>query len=295
MRISQGIGVRGGLMLRWAWMAAACLALAGCGARIESQSASASSARRLICGTPAVAEMVFALGCGDRVVGVSEFTDWPEEAAAVPRIGSALTPHRETILRLKPDLILSQGKTEALEKVARSQGVGFLSFPLDTLDDLRAAISGFALALGVEEEGRLLLEKMEKEFAAVPACGPVSVFIALGHAPGDLSGLMTSGPGTFLDELVFKAGGSNSFSDVNTLWPKISQESLIRRQPALLLDFQPGPMEEARRAVLVADWMKLGFRAEQVRLLTEDFLLKPGPRAAQSVSCLAHAICGTGN
>ena len=282
-------------MRRWVWMAAVCLALAGCGARTEPQSVSAASARRVICGTPAVAEMVFALGCGDRVVGVSEFTDWPEEAAAAPRIGSALTPHRESILRLNPDLILSQGKSETLEKVARSQGVEFLSFPLDTLDDLRAAISGFAKALGVEEEGRHVLEKMEQEFADIPVCGPVSVFIALGHAPGDLSGLMTSGPGTFLDELVSKTGGSNCFSDVNTLWPKISQESLIRRQPALLLDFQPGPMEEARRAALVDDWVKLGFRVDQVRLLTEDFLLKPGPRATQSVRCLAHAICGTGN
>ena len=294
MRISQGIGVRGGLMRRWIWMAATCVVLAGCGARTDPQSVSVSSARRVICGTPAVAEIVFALGCGNRVVGVSEFTDWPEEAASVPRIGSALTPHRESILRLNPDLILSQGKSEALEKVARSQGVGFLSFPLDTLADLRAAITGFAMVLGVEEQGRILLERMEKDFADIPACRSVSVFIALGHAPGDLSGLMTSGPGTFLNELVSKAGGSNIFSDVNTLWPKISQESLIRRQPSLLLDFQPGPMEEERRAALLDDWVKLGFQEGQVRLLTEEFLLKPGPRAAQSVACLAQAICKNG-
>lgn len=276
-------------------MALICLAGAGCGARMEPQSVSAPSARRVICGTPAVAEIVYALGCGDRVVGVSEFTDWPEEAAAVPRIGSSLTPHRESILRLNPDLILSQGKSEALEKVARLQGVKFLSFPLDTLDDLRAAISGVATALRAEEPGRILLEKMEKEFATLPACEPVSIFIALGHAPGDLSGLMTSGPGTFLDELVSKAGGSNCFSDVNTLWPRISRESLIRRRPELLLDFQPGPMEEARRAALMDDWVKLGFQAGQVRLLTEDYLLKPGPRAAQSASRLAQAICGNGD
>ena len=278
--------------MRWVvWMAAASLVLVGCGARVEQPSESSQSARRVICGTPAVAEIVFALGCGDRVVGVSEFTDWPEEAAAVPKIGSALTPHRESILRMKPDLVLSQGKSEALAVVARSQGIEFLSFPLDTLDDLRAAIVGFAVALGAEEQGQAVLEKMEKAFERIPSCGPVSVFIALGHAPGDLSGLMTSGPGTFIDELVFKAGGSNIFSDVHILWPKISQESLIRRQPSLLLDFQPSPVDELRRAALVADWERLGFQAARVRLLTEDFLLKPGPRAAQSAACIAQAIC----
>ncbi len=273
------------------WIVAASFALVGCRAKVEQKTGPTQSAQRVICGTPAVAEIVFALGCGDRVVGVSEFTDFPEEAAAKPHMGSALTPHRESILRLKPDLILSQGKSEALATVAHSQGVAFLSFPLDTLSDLRAAILGFAVALGVEEQGRTVLEKMEMEFAVIPSCGPVSVFIALGHAPGDLSGLMTAGTGTFIDELVLKAGGSNIFSDVQILWPKISQESLIRRKPSLLLDFQPGPVDEMRRAALVADWERLGFRACQVRLLTDDYLLKLGPRAAQSAACIAQAIC----
>ena len=282
--------------MRWVvWIAAASLALVGCDTRVEQKTGPTQSAQRVICGTPAVAEIVFALGCGDRVVGVSEFTDWPEEAAAKPKMGSALTPNRESILRLKPDIILSQGKSEALSTVARSQGVMFLSLPLDTLGDLRAAILGFAVALGVEEQGRTVLDKMEKEFAVIPSCGLVSVFIALGHAPGDLSGVMTAGPGTFIDELVLKAGGSNIFSDVQILWPKISQESLIRRKPSLLLDFQPGPVDERRRSALVDDWERLGFRASQVRLLTEDFLLKPGPRAAQSAACIAHAICFDGH
>ena len=287
MRISQGIGVRGGLI----GVAAAVLLLAGCGEKAGREPAG-RSARRVVCATPAVAEIVFALGGGDRVAGVSEFTEWPPEAAAKPQIGGALNPNRERLLRLEPDLILSQGKSEALGSFAHSQGIAFLSLPLDTLDDLRAAISGFAAALGVAEQGRALLAELESGFAAIPSCGPVPVFIALGHAPGDLSGLMTAGPDTFLDEIVEKAGGSNVFADVQILWPKISQEALIRRQPALLLDFQGGPVDEARRAALVADWTRLGFRPEQVRLLTEDHLLKPGPRAAQSAARLAKAICG---
>jgi iron complex transport system substrate-binding protein len=272
-------------------MAVAVLLLTGCGEKTGREK-NARSAQRVVCGTPAVAEIIFALGCGDRVVGVSEFTDWPPEAAAKPQIGGALNPNRESILRLEPGLILSQGMSEVLGSFARSQGIAFLSFPLDTLDDLRAAIAGFAAALGAEKQGRTLLAEMDGGFAAISSCGPVPVFIALGHAPGDLSGLMTSGPGTFLDGLVGKAGGSNIFADVRTSWPKISQEALVRRKPALLLDFQPGPVDETRRAALVADWERLGFQAEQVRLLTEGFLLKPGPRAAQSAARIAAAICG---
>ena len=277
-------------MIAVAWLA---LALAGCGrSGTDGAPVAPPALRRVVCASPAVAEIVFALGCGDRVVGVSEFTDWPPEAAARPTIGSAFAPNRERVLALAPDVVLTQGQSVALETFARTQGIGFRTVPLDTLADLRAAIAAFAEIFGVPDRGRELLEQMEADFAELPAREPISVFIALGHAPGDLAGLMTAGPGTFLSEIVALAGGSNVFADVATLWPKISQESLVRRQPALVLDVQSMPADDARRAALAADWEKLGFRADQVRIVDEDVLLKPGPRAAQAAARVAAALDG---
>ena len=285
MRISQGTGVHRGLI----GLAVAVFALAGCGPNGREAE---SSGKRVVCASPAVAEIVFALGAGDRVVGVSEFTDWPPEAAAKPSIGGALSPNRERILALEPDLILAQGKSETLGAFAQARGIGFRTFPLDTLADLRAAIAGFAESLGVPARGRDLLEKMDADFAALPVREPATVFIALGHAPGDLAGLMTAGPGTFLSEIVAQAGGSNVFADVQLLWPTVSLETLVRRKPALILDFQSVAADETRRAALIADWTQLGFRTDQVRILDEDFLLKPGPRAARSAARIAAAISG---
>ena len=273
------------------WLAAA-LAVAGCGGKNGVEPPAASAAPRVICASPAVAEIVFALGCGDRVVGVSEFTDWPPEAADKPQIGGALAPNRERILALEPSLILAQGRSEVLGGFAQARPIGFVSLPLDTLADLRAMIAGIAAALGVEDRGRELLAKMDADFAAISVCTNTPVFIALGHAPGDLSGLMTSGPGTFLSEIAARAGGRNIFSDAQLLWPKISQETLVRRRPAVILDFQATPADETREAALLADWEKLGFQAGQVRILEEDYLLKPGPRAAQAAARIAAAICG---
>ncbi len=288
MRIPQGAGVRGGLIAG----ALAALLLAGCGGQNGRGTAPEGAPQRIICATPAVTEIVYALGCGDRIVGVSEFADWPPEAAQKPVIGGALAPNREKILALKPDWILAQGRSEVLGSFAKAQGIGFASLPLDTLADLRAMITGFAAALGVEDRGRKLLADMDAAFAAIPVSGTTPVFLALGHVPGDFSGLMTSGPGTFLSEIVEKAGGSNVFADVKALWPKISQETLIRRAPAVILDFQTAPADAARRAALTADWEKLGFEPGQVRILEEDYLLKPGPRAARSAARMAAALAG---
>ena len=287
MRISEGAGVRRGLIAA----ALAAWAVGGCGGESPDQAAPPAP-RRVVCASPAVAEIVFALGCGDRVVGVSDFTDWPPGAAAKPSIGGALSPNRERILALAPDLVLAQGRSEALGDFARAQGLAFRARPLDTLEDLRAAIADFAGILGAEAEGRRLIAEMAAGFATVPKVDPIPVFLALGHAPGDLSGLMTAGPGTFLSEIVARAGGINVFGDVSAPWPEISQETLIRRKPAIILDFQSAPVDEARRAALAADWERLGFHAGQIRVLTEDYLLKPGPRAVQAAVRIAAALGG---
>jgi iron complex transport system substrate-binding protein len=289
MRIPQGPGLRGRLT---AWLGAAlALALAGCGGQgAREHPRQAAEPRRVVCGTPAVAEIVYALGGGDRVVGVSAFTDWPPDAAAKPSIGDALSPNRERILALAPDAILTQGRSDSLARFAQTHGIAFLSLPLDTLADLRAAIAAYAAALGAEAAGERLLRDMDAAFDALAPSEPVGVFVALGHAPGDLSGLMTTGPGTFLHELVALAGGSNVFSDVRILWPKVSRESLVRRAPDAILDVQSVALDDARRAALVADWERLGFRPDQVRLLEEDYLLRPGPRAPLSAARIAAAL-----
>lgn len=263
--------------------------LAGCSSG-EPPAPLPPAPQRVICASPAVAEIVFALGADAQVVGVTDFTTWPPAATAKPSIGGALTPNRERILALQPDLILAQGKSETLAALARQHQFALITLPLDSLADLHAAITTFSAALGTEARGAALLHDMESAFDAYAPPDPIPVFIALGHAPGDLAGLMTAGPGTFLHEIVDLAGGLNIFADLSLLWPRISQEALIRRAPALLLDVQATPLPPPRRQALIADWEHLGFHANQVRILEEDYLLRPGPRAAQALTRIAHAL-----
>lgn len=248
---------------------------------------------RVICASPALAEIVFALGAGHLVVGVADFTDWPPEAAALPRIGGALAPSRERILTLAPDLLLAQGKAEALAGLARAHRIPIVALPLDTLADLRAAVTRLAGLLGVDDNGRALLAGMDAGFAALAPQEIRPVFIALGHTPGDLSGLITSGRGTFLDDILTRAGGSNIFADLAQPWPRVSREALLQRAPDLVLDIQAHPLDAPRRAALATDWQRLGFAPAQIRILEEPFLLRPGPRAHQAAARLAAALQST--
>ncbi len=247
--------------------------LAGCRGGEDAAVPFPAEPSRIVCASPAVAEIVFALGAGDRVAAVADFTDWPPEAAEKPRIGGALSPSRERILALQADLILSQGRSEALAALAREHRIAFFSLPLDTLSDVRAAIAGCAARLNAEERGRRLLREFDAGLAALPRREPVPVLIALGHSPGDLSGLMTTGAGTFLHDIVELAGGRNVFKDVPLPWPRISRESLLRRAPALVLDL-PGRRPSATTPA-VPRWPPTG----SARLCP-----RPGPDSRRGLS-----------
>jgi iron complex transport system substrate-binding protein len=276
-------------------LAAAC----GRGARTEkTPPPPVQAATRVVCGSPAVTEIVFALGCGARVVGVSDFADYPPEAAAKPRIGGWFNPNRERLLVLKPDLIVSQGKHESLMQFAQSYGVRFESVRLDTLADLYAAIQTVAEALGEPDEGRKLgratraaMERVQERVRRLP---PRRVLVVLGRTPGDLSGLTSIGPGSVLQDLLTAAGGTNVFADATGAYPQVSKETLLVRKPEVVLEVRPGSLPDATRRMLREDWDRIpgipAVEAGRIHYLTNEYLLIPGPRVAETVARLGEAI-----
>jgi iron complex transport system substrate-binding protein len=254
--------------------------------------------QRIVCGSPAVTEIVYALGCGDRVVGVSAYTVYPAEALGVARIGGWIDPNRERLLVLKPDIILSQGLHATLAEFAAEFGMRFHHVKLDSLADLYAAVSALADVLAVPDRGRTLNAELRGALDATGAraarARPVRVLALLGRAPGALNGLSTIGPGTFLDDLLRVAGGSNVFSDALGPYPQISKESLLARNPEVILELYPGGVEPSVRSRLRADWQTFStlpaVRDGRIHYLTNDFLLIPGPRADRIAALFAAAI-----
>lgn len=268
------------------------------GPAAPSGSSPLSPAERVICASPGITEIVFALERGETVIGVSDYSIHPPEVRSLPRIGGLYNPNRERILMLQPGLVITQGRHNALTRFCRESGIALLSVPMDTLSDFRKAVLRIGRELEAGEPARRLVGRimgdLDRVRTATRKYPARRVFLTLGHTPGDLSGLMTTGPGTFLHEIIEIAGGHNIFADAEGLYPQISKEALVMRQPEIILEVFPDGMSEGNRDLLKADWERLpmlkAVREGRVFFLTEDYLLIPGVRIGRTAGRFAELI-----
>ena len=273
--------------------------LSGCGRRPQKPAAGQPEAapRRVICGSPAVTEIVFALGCAGRVVGVSDYSTYPPPACRKERIGGWINPNRERLIALKPDIIITQGQHERMAVFAAEYGIRFHAVTLDTVADIYGAVESVAKVLHVPERGDALADRIREDIGSagqrLAGAEARRILLLFSRAPGNLAGLSTMGPGTFLDEIVTLAGGTNVFSDIRG-YTQVSKESILVRQPDVILEVNPEGLSQETIDRLRADWRGLGMlpavKNNRIHYLTNDFLLVPGPRVGLTVEEFARAI-----
>lgn len=266
------------------------LYFAGCSSNHNNSPVKSLGGLKIICGSPSITEIVFSLQLGDQVVGVSDFSIYPPAAQRRTKIGGLFNPNLERIISLAPDLFIAQGKNAAIIRLCREQGIELLTVRLDSLADIPAAVLLMGQKLNAEPQAAQMIETIKQELAAVKALTSPRpkrrIFITLGHTPGDLTGLMTSGPGTFLHELIEIAGGENIFADASGLYPQISKEALVMRQPEIILEVFPEGISDGNRALLRQDWDRMStlpaVKNGRIFYLTDDFILIPGVRIGRT-------------
>ncbi|MGC9327843.1 MAG: ABC transporter substrate-binding protein [Candidatus Hinthialibacter sp.] len=248
--------------------------------------------QRIICSAPNIVECLFALGQEDRIVGVSDFVAFPAEALQFERIGGFINPDFEKILSLRPDLIILQGQMQNLEDFCVNKKIPYLRVDMDSMNTIFEGMRSIGAALGCENEaGRLVRIKMQelneiRRKASRLQTKP-SVFLCLGRRAQSLRGVFTVHPSSFVNELLEIAGGENIFNDVKGRYPQISKESLLKRNPDVIIEFHPGEdIPPASFPSLISDWNIMpslaAVAAERIYLVTDDYLLVPGPRITQT-------------
>lgn len=269
------------------------------GAAAQAVRAGGTRSDSVVTLSPAITEIVFALGAGDRIVARSDFTTYPPEAVRLPSCGGYTNPNLEVLAALQPELVIIQGIHSSVAEFCRARGRECLAVKLDSLDDLYTTTTQIADALGCHERGVELVGAIGRDLdgvrAAVSGLPRRTVFLSLGRQAGDLRGIMTCGGGTFLDELVAIAGGDNVFGDSAVLYPEASLEQVVARDPEVILELHPGEGLSAEQAAGIArEWLRLpslaAVKADRVAVLTQDYLMVPGPRTGLAARALAAAV-----
>jgi iron complex transport system substrate-binding protein len=192
---------------------------------------------RVVSLAPSLTEILFAIGAGDRLVGVCNFCDHPPEVARVPRVGTFTAPSIEAILAARPDLLVAvrgPATMDAIEAVRRL-GVDTLVVEDSTLGAVWAAIESIGARTGRPVAAAELAAAMRGRFDAirnrVAGVPRRRVLMVVGQTP-----LVVAGGGTFVDELIQMAGGTNVAADSAQAWPRLSLETVLARAPEVIID-----------------------------------------------------------
>ena len=245
---------------------------------------------------PSNTEILFAIGAGDQVVGRDTLSDFPEEANKATDIGSTFDAlNTELIVSLKPDLVLA-AEINTPEQVKQLEDLGltvyYLKNPL-TLEEMYGNLGLVAQLTGHREEAAVLIDSLKARVAAVdekiaPISSRPGVFYELDGT--DPSKPYTAGKGTFITQLIDRAGGYNIASDLEG-YPQMSLEQVVAADPAFIIlgDARYGvsPESIAQRP----GWENLSaVKNGQVLPFNDDLVSRPGPRLVDALEELAKLL-----
>jgi iron complex transport system substrate-binding protein len=246
--------------------------------------------QRIVSLAPSNTEILFALGLGDKVVGVTDWCNYPPEALNKTKVGEYATPNIEKIVALNPDLILA-GYGNPIEVVYTLAGLGLTVFGIKTtdLDDLLNDIRRVGEITDKEVEAQALTSAMASRIQAVTnqtaelEQRPRVFYIVWG---GEGSALWTAGSGTFIHELIEKAGGVNICQNI-TGYTTISIEDVLARDPEIIIT-----SELSYDWALNATELASTNASQMGRIYTcdDNLVQRPGPRLVEGLEWFAHFI-----
>jgi iron complex transport system substrate-binding protein len=248
-------------------------------------------AQRIISLIPSATETLVALGARDQLVGRTRY-DVDSTVASLPSVGGGIDPSVEAIVALKPDLVISwesdkrQLTRNALSRVGipvmvlRTQDTTDI---FDVIDKLGRVAGRDSAATAVAAHVRATLDSVRTSVAGEPV--PRVLYVAEDQPP------VTAGRETFIAQLIRVAGGQSIFDDLDQLWPNVSMEEIVRRDPDILIFPAGGISKPLERVRAMQGWRDLrAVREGRVVTVSADLLNRPSPSIAKSARMLRDAL-----
>jgi cobalamin transport system substrate-binding protein len=257
----------------------------------SSDAASVGFSRRIVSLAPSLTETVFALGFGDRLVGVTNHCDYPAAAKNLPKVGDFMSPSLEVIAAQRPDLVIGvvgaidPAKAREMERL----GLNVALVSLSTVSEILTSFKRIATLLGDAEAGERLVRKLTLQFDKVTnrvAHTPRrSTLMVVGLRP-----LVAVGGKNFLDELITLAGGANIARNAPQPWLNLPDEYVVAKAPQIIIEAGMG----SDTAAPARHWSDLksipAVKERRVYTYNSDKILRPGPRIGDGLEELARLI-----
>lgn len=248
-------------------------------------------ATRIVSLAPNITELLFHIGAGSQIVGVVSYSDFPPETTKIASVGDYNQLDIETILKLQPDLILAWESGNSAEDLAKLEALGLTVYRSEskTLEDIAAAMRQFAILTGHTESGAAqsaaFLEGTRSLQKRYQDQKPLRVFYQIWGDP-----IYTVNGQHLISHLINQCGGTNIFTELETLAPVVTTESVIERNPQVIIaGVYPGPAPE-----WFGDWNKWsGIEAvKNSHLYTIDtnHISRMGPRILLGLEAMCEAI-----
>jgi iron complex transport system substrate-binding protein len=257
--------------------------------------------KRIISLSPSITETLFAVGAGNKVVGVTKFCDYPAAAQSIAKVGGFIDPNIEAIIALQPDLVILLASHNRLASQLKQLKIPTLVVKNRRVAEIKNTISVIGKRIGHREQAKQLLASIEQKQAFIAAKtkdqAKPRVMIAMGHSIGSekIKKTYIAGNQDFYNDLIQLAGGVNAYQGVNLQVPSVSIEGIMQINPQVIIDIFPEADDHSNdlNQVLHA-WQQLSHVNavinKRVYLIEKSYATIPGPRIVLLLEDIARLL-----
>ena len=243
--------------------------------------------KRAVSLAPNLTEIVFSVGAGDKLVGVTSFCNYPQETQKIPKIGDTISPNIETIIALKPQIVLvsTSSQIENFTKTLDAQNIAYFVTNPQTLDDIYKSIHQIGDIVGKKEKADEIVGTLKKRVADVEArtnaADDVRVFMQFSK-----DSLFTIGKDSYMTDLINRAGGISVTKDVVTAYPQLSKETALALNPEAIIlsdsEDNQSPNDAFKNSPAVKN--------NKIFKINADIISRPAPRIIDALEQIAKSL-----
>lgn len=258
---------------------------------------------KIISLAPNITEILFALGLGDKVIGVSQYCDYPPQAASRPRFGALMNPSYEAIIAAEPDVVIATNEMLGAENKFAKLGIKTIAIKHDTIEEILESITLTGRKCNAKAEAEKLVAELKNRVEQIRnATGKKStpkVLICIGHkvspdADSLLENIYIAGNDGFYSQMLDIIGSQNAYQG-NIAFPKVGYETILKMNPDIIIDTMSFALSDSfDKNTVIAQWKNFSdisaVENSQIYVLGESYMAIPGPRFIITMEKLARVI-----